>query len=141
MAMKCQFRKEDGLQCRANAQPENGLCIFHDPAKAAEVKQARRAGGLTRSKLARVLAADVPDIELTSSKDAAGFLANTISQVRRGELDTRVANAVGYLTTILLKALEQSAVEERMLALEVALGLTDSKREVTRNAEQVPQTN
>jgi hypothetical protein len=36
MANKCQFRKEDGKRCRANAQPANGLCVFHDPARASE---------------------------------------------------------------------------------------------------------
>jgi tetratricopeptide (TPR) repeat protein len=39
--------------------------------------------------------------------------------LRRGQLDPRVANAMGYLTSVLLRALEQGPMEE----LEAVLGL------------------
>jgi hypothetical protein len=43
--------------------------------------------------------------------------------VRRGQLDPRVANAMGYLASILLGALQQGPLEERLQRLEATLGL------------------
>jgi hypothetical protein len=138
MATRCKFCKTDGSQCRANAQPDNGLCVFHDPAKAADVEKARRAGGISRSSPARVLPADALDLALDSSKDVASLLAETISQVRRGQLDPRIANTIGYLSVIHLKALEQGVVEERLLKIEAALSAA-SRKEITKDADRRPQ--
>jgi len=128
MAMKCTFRKKDGTTCGANAQLGRELCVFHDPAKEADGQRARRAGGLTRSKPAHVLPAESPDLQLTSSKDVAVLLSESISQTLRGELDPRVANTIGFLSGVFLKALEQGLVEERLLKVEAALGLSENEQ-------------
>jgi hypothetical protein len=65
---------------------------------------------------------------LANCVDVANLLASSISQVRRGELDPRIANAVGYLSGILLKALEQGVVEERLQKVEAELGITEPAR-------------
>ena len=41
--------------------------------------------------------------------------------MRRGELDLRVSNAIGYLSGILLTAIEKGSYEDRLAALEVAV--------------------
>jgi len=48
-----------------------------------------------------VLPADTPDHPLNNTKEVSAFLADSINQRRRGELDPRVANGMGYLTTVL----------------------------------------
>jgi hypothetical protein len=53
--------------------------------------------------------------------DVTAALAATINQVRRGELDARIANAAGYLTSVLLKALQGDVLERRLEALEAVL--------------------
>ena len=63
------------------------------------------------------------DHPLATPKDVSDLLAQSINQLRRGELDPKVANAVGYLSTVLLRALEQGPLEERMAKLEAMLGL------------------
>jgi hypothetical protein len=70
-----------------------------------------------------VLPVDTPDHSLASPKDVSHLLADSINQLRRGELDPRVANAVGYLSTVLLRALEQGPLEDRMAKLESIFGL------------------
>ena len=140
MANKCKFTKNDGTICTANAQLGTDLCVFHDPAKQSDGHRARRAGGLARSNPARVLPADAPDVQLGTCKDVSGLLSETISQVRRGELDARAANTIGYLSGILLKALEQSVLEERLLKIEAALGLETSGKEGAQN-DQNTQAN
>jgi hypothetical protein len=59
---------------------------------------------LARSNPARVLPPDAPDVQLDTCKDVSDLLSETISQVRRGELDSRAANTIEYLSGILLKA-------------------------------------
>jgi hypothetical protein len=54
-------------------------------------------------------------------KDVSAFLADSINQLRRGQLDPRVANGVGYLSSVLLRALEQGPLEERLAKIEAAL--------------------
>ena len=118
---KCQFRKKNGSRCTANAQRENGLCAFHDPTRSADGQRARRAGGLTRSRGAKVLPADTPDHPLGNMNDVSVLLGDSINRLRRGELDPKVANAMGYLATVLLRALEQGSIEGRLAKLETIL--------------------
>ena len=64
---------------------------------------------------------DTPDHPLGNTRDVSAFLADLINHLRRGQLDPRVANATGYLTSILLRALEQGPLEERLAKIEAAL--------------------
>jgi hypothetical protein len=63
MTEKCRFRKKNGARCSANAQPANGLCVFHDPARAADGRRARKAGGIHRSRAAAGLLEVNPGLE------------------------------------------------------------------------------
>ncbi len=136
MANKCQFRKKDGKHCSANAQVGKNLCVFHDPAKAADGRRARRAGGINRSRVATVLPPETPDNPLRSTTDVSTLLSESINQVRRGQLDPRVANAVGYLASILLNALDQGPVEERLSRVEATLGLGgNTRKELATHAD------
>jgi hypothetical protein len=127
MANKCSFRKKDGSRCGANAQPANGLCVFHDPARAADGRRARKAGGIRRSRAAAVLPSDTPDHPLGTSKDVSELLAKSINQLRTGQLDPKVATGVGYLSTVLLRALEQGPAEERLAKIEAILAANAQK--------------
>src|SRR5262249_21918667 len=49
-----------------------------------------------------------PDLVLNDVPAVVKLLAETINQVRKGTLDPKVANCVGYLASILLRALEGS---------------------------------
>jgi hypothetical protein len=134
MAKKCQFRKKNGERCGADAQTGKSLCVFHDPARATDGRRARRAGGVNRSRTAAVLPVDTPDHPLESPRDVSHLLAKSINQLLRGELDPRIANAMGYLSTVLLRALEQGPLEERMAKLEAMLGLaTNSQSSIAGN--------
>src|SRR6266536_3759108 len=82
MADKCKFRKKNGSRSGANA-----ICVFHDPAKASEGRRATRAGGIARSRGAAVLPSDTLDHSLANIKEVSAFLADSINQLRRGQLD------------------------------------------------------
>ena len=79
---------------------------------------------------AAVLSAETPDHPLGSSTEIAQLLADSINRLRRGQLDPRVANAMGYLASVLIRALEQGLVEERLANLHAILGKTGSGPEI-----------
>ena len=121
MGKKCGFRKKNGMPCDADAQTGKTRCVFHDPSRAADGMRARKAGGIYRSRRVAVLPADTPDQALSNTKEVSAFLADSINQLRRGQLDARIANGVGYLTSVLLRSLEQDPVEERLAKIEATL--------------------
>lgn len=123
MTKKCESRKKNGRPCRANAQIGRDTCVFHDPAKAEDGHRARRAGGLTRSRPAAVLPPTTPDHPLAKATDVSKLLADSINQLRRGELDARIANAIGYLASVQLRSFEQGMIEDRLAKVEERLGL------------------
>jgi hypothetical protein len=81
-----------------------------------------------------VLPSDTPDHPLGNTKEVSAFLADSINQLRRGQLDPRVANRIGYLTSLLLRALEQGPLEERMAKIEAALAQNATSKESKNNA-------
>jgi hypothetical protein len=95
--------------------------VFHDPEKAADGRRARRAGGISRSRVAAVLPPDTPDHPLEDSRDISKLLAQSINQLRRGQLDPKVANAIGYQASALLRSLEQGRTQEPSSNLEDAV--------------------
>ena len=83
-----------------------------------------------------MLPPETPDNPLRSTTDVSTLLSESINQVRRGQLDPRVANAVGYLASILLNALDQGLVEERLSRVEATLGLGgNTRKELATHAD------
>jgi hypothetical protein len=114
--VSCKALKKDGSRCRATALPESGFCFFHDPAKAAERHAAQSFGG-SQNRM-KTLGADAPDLKIADCQDVVRLLSETINQVRKGQLDPRVANAVGYLANVLIKSVQQGELESRLAELE-----------------------
>jgi hypothetical protein len=111
MTKKCECLRKNGEKCGAYAPTGKSVCIFHDPAREADGRRARRAGGLRRSRAIAVPPSATPDHPLGNPKEVSGLLADCINQLHRGELDARVANAIGYVTGIHLRSLEQVSAE------------------------------
>ena len=115
----CTARTADGSSCRAAALPGSGLCFFHDPTKAEDRRTAQSLGG-SRNRM-KTLDADAPDVKVESCQDVVRLISETINQVRKGQIDPRVANAIGYLANVLIKAAEQGDLEKRIEDLEAAV--------------------
>lgn len=71
------------------------------------------------------LPASTQSPELRSAGDVCKLLSETIGDVRIGRLDPKIANTVGYLAGVLVRALEVGKIEERLAALEVVMGRTE----------------
>lgn len=118
LAGQCSHLKSDGSRCKANVRLGSSYCFFHDPESAEERQTAQIKGGKERSRRVAVLPADTADRQLTNPADVSVLLAETINHVRRGQLDPRVANTIGYLAGIFLKAKENDGLEQRLARLE-----------------------
>ncbi len=77
--------------------------------------------GSSGAKTAATRPQDVPDVPLETVQDVVALLADTINQVRKGQIDPRISNAVGYLAAIMLKAMEQSDIDKRLAAMETVV--------------------
>jgi hypothetical protein len=134
----CSHARRDGTPCRAAALPGKDCCTFHDPELAARRAAGRRQGGETRSRRAAVLAT-AGDVTFGCVTDVTHFLGETASQVRRGEIDVRIANALAYTASIALRALvpDEAGREIEALRQEVA----ELKRSHHGDGGTTPATN
>jgi hypothetical protein len=127
----CKARNDKGQPCGATPLRDGEYCVFHDPEHAEVVQEARRAGGQRRKREAAVATAydfegltSVPSIRRlveVAALDALG-LDNSLARVR----------ALGYLAQVAATLLEKGEMEERLAALEAALGPRQAKTERRR---------
>jgi hypothetical protein len=106
---------------------EGGLCFFHaHPEKLATLG---RQGG-QKNRRWRADKCDFPERPLKSIGEVSELLEETINRVRQGPFDLRAANSIGFLSGILLKALESGRIEDRLAHLEAAMtGTTGTETE------------
>jgi hypothetical protein len=112
----CRASKQDGSACGATALSGSEFCFFHDPSKASDRRAAQSLGG--QGNRIRTLSEATPDVKIENSADVVALICETINQVRKGCIDPRVANAVGYLANLATKAMEQNELETRIAKLE-----------------------
>lgn len=115
----CQAKTNAGSQCQAATIDHSSFCFFHDPSYAEERRRAQSSGG--RNGVAKTLPASTADMDIRSMEGVTALLCETINQVRRGDVDPRIGNSIGYLANILMKSIEQGEMEERLRSLEAAV--------------------
>lgn len=115
----CSGTKPDQTKCRAAAIPGSAFCFFHEPSKAIERREAQARGG--QNNRIKTLTESSPEVNVEDAGDATTLLSDTINNVLKGRIDPRVANSVGYLVGILLKAKERDDLEQRIEQLERVL--------------------
>lgn len=114
--MQCIFTKPDGQQCQANAMKGSDFCYLHNPDIDGETKlKAQTKGGKARS---LVVKKPLPELPLNTPDDTISLIADTIRQVRAGEMDIRTANCLGFLTDKLLKAFEVAKLNDKVEFIE-----------------------
>jgi hypothetical protein len=112
----CKASKPNGSRCEATALAGSDFCFFHDPSRAADRREAQALGG--QHNRMRTLDQALPDVKIENSGDVTALLSQTINQVRKGMIDPRVANAVGYLANLVIKTFEQNELEKRIARIE-----------------------
>ncbi len=129
--------KEDGEACQAIAITNSPYCFFHDPQKKVEREQASALGGSKNR--AAVLPSHSEYLPTANAEDILKLIGTAIHHVRTGQLDPRIANCIGYLSGIALKAIEQGKTEERIEALEAAIknNIGNVEKDFSRHDDQV----
>lgn len=134
--VRCAGTRADGAPCRARVLTDEEYCFFHSPTKTAERALARQDGG--RARAARVLPGTPQTRIVRSADDVVALLSDVIGHVLRGEIDPKVANSAGYLSGLLLKALQQGELEERFAALEAVIrGARPTEYAFDRDPEEI----
>lgn len=115
---QCQFIKQDGLQCEANAILDSDLCFSHNP----ELEEARMIavtkGGLNRKHYESYGEA----VSLETPADIKKLLANTINSILIGKMPaSQPANTIGFLARCWIDIHQIVEQEERMEVLEKKL--------------------
>lgn len=117
--MKCTFKKENNDFCNANTMRGAKYCYLHNPDVPEEEKfNAQSNGGKGN---AIKVCEPLELIKLEEPSDVILLLADTISRVRAGEMDLRVANCIGYLSGHLTKAFEVSNLSQKLDSIERAV--------------------
>ena len=137
-ARRCEATTASGAPCRAHPLAGSTLCSLHTPGLASE---RGRRGGLNRRRTpkptprkpaARVApdspVAQLPDVEIRTADDAAALLVETMNQLRRGEIDVQVANALSRLVQQASKTIVQVELERRLNALEAGAEAKETPR-------------
>ena len=117
----CQATKDDGSQCEAAPLTDGEHCFWHSPEHAEEVAEAGRLGGLRRRREKTVAVAY--DIEGLESVGAIRRIIEIAALDTLG-LENSIARSrtLAYLAQVALKVLEVGDFQERLQALEAALG-------------------
>jgi hypothetical protein len=116
---RCKSTTSAGTPCQNYASSRSDYCFFHDPVQAEKRHRATAAGGKKGRR--STLPKDAPESAVTSADQVIKLISRTINQTLRGQIDPKVANCVGYLSGIILKAREQSDIEDRIARIEEEL--------------------
>jgi hypothetical protein len=121
---RCAIAKADGEPCAMAPLLDRPYCFSHDPDRAADAAEARRLGGLRRRKEGTIsVAYDLPGLDSVAGirrlldivvTDGLG-LENGIARLR-----VLISTAVAAMNL-----LKTSELEERIAALEAAIGHRD----------------
>jgi hypothetical protein len=117
----CGAVKDDGSPCEAAPRTGGEYCFWHDPEHAGEVAEAGRLGGLRRRREKTVAAAY--DLDGLSSVDQIRRLLEIAVMDTLG-LENSIARSrvLAYLAQVALKVVEAADLQERVAALETAMG-------------------
>ena len=117
----CQAVKEDGKHCEAAPLSGEDYCFWHSPKHAEEVAEAGRLGGLRRRREKTVAAAY--DLEGLATRDRIRRLVEIAVMDTLG-LENSIARSrvLAYLAQVGLKVVEAAELQERVAALETAMG-------------------
>ena len=116
--MQCEFTKEDGTNCDAQAVKDDVLCFVHTnlPTIVGKRDLGRQEGGRNGRKMMLHPASE--EIRVKNAQQVVKLLEQTINDVRMNRMAVNQANCIGYLCNIMAKIFEQEMLETRISILE-----------------------
>jgi hypothetical protein len=125
MNKRCKFVKKSGEICNAIQMKNSDFCYFHSPETEEERKQNIRNGGkkkviVVSENVNSKLLNNLP-FKLRNAKQVSRFYELLINETLAGNLDLRYSTGISYILSGLLKSLELSEMEERIINIEKLL--------------------
>ena len=123
MAEQCTATTKKGTRCQQSSTVDSsGMCVIHDPARKAEIKEIRSKGGKTRAKnRQRVLPIhEAPDAPETAA-DRLEWAHYLVWAIAVGKIDPNTGSAVGKALTVAKAMTEGSELRDRLAELEATL--------------------
>jgi hypothetical protein len=114
--MQCKHQKENKEQCNSQALTDDQFCFWHSEKITNEAKKEARQNGGRANKL--LVYEQLPPIPVNRPGDVVYLLEEVINKVREGKMDIKVANCLGFLSSHLLKAYEQTALKSKLETIE-----------------------
>jgi len=103
MKRKCKAITETGAQCKNAPLSSSEYCFQHSPEVAEQRLEARRKGGQWSKRKSNPTAKHP---RINTAKDLVKFMTGVIHGLHTGQLDPKIANAIAYSATVILKAWE-----------------------------------
>ena len=114
MSERCSAKNRNGKRCGAWAVTQGSQCALHlDPERASKLGSTFR-----RRSEPRPSRDAIPMAMPRTAADVRNALANTMVLVHSGSMDPRTANTLAYVATSLLRAIEVTDQESRLVAIE-----------------------
>ena len=113
--MKCNAKTKAGKSCRAPAAEGTDRCVMHS-GLAAELGS---KGGRRRAIYSPDGLKDFAPPR--TAADLRDLLAQSIVEIRVGKMDPKMANALGYIGSSYLRALEVADIESRLEKMELQI--------------------
>ncbi len=117
----CKSFKGTGKPCRAFVVRDSDYCLWHDPEHAEDVAEGRRLGGLHRRR-ERIISVAYDFEGLTTMAQIRRPVEVAMLSVLGLEISLSRARTLGYLAQVAASLQEKGQTEERLAALEAALG-------------------
>jgi len=117
----CKHRKDDGRPCRAAPRRDSEFCLWHSPDHTDEAAQARRLGGIRRRR-EKTLSITYDFDGLASVEGIRRLLEIAVMDTLALDSGVQRCRTLAYLAQVGLKTLEIAQFEERVEALEEAVG-------------------
>ena len=122
----CKATNKNGEPCKAQAMGDSDYCYRHNPDISDEEKlQASAMGGakLTKRRLEQQVATAQDDTDIKSLNGIVDLIEGNITDVRLGNIDPKVSNAIVQNLNVLLKVYELGILDARMRRLEEKAGV------------------
>lgn len=116
MSKQCEFIKQNGDRCGAYAVQSSQYCINHEESMKETKQNAVAKGGSSDGY--KTLNLNLEPFEIKNTSDVVIAVVQTINELRSGKLPPKLANTVGYLLGIAIKAFEVSEIDKKIEAID-----------------------
>lgn len=120
----CKYIKPDNQRCGCYRLKGDDYCYFHSVKAELLRKESVLQGGQSPK---RSYGNNNP-VLIDSTRDVLNLVAETITDLRQNRASTRLANAIGYLAGVALKAIEQDELAKRLEEVEYVLKIKSKHR-------------